>query len=167
MEQGGAGGRGAARQPASPSAPCACSPPAPRPPDPARPRAGAPSRLRAPGGYMESVRLVRVLLRLCPLRFLLLVFVLLLLSPNPSHHPGLCTASFPGFRGPRQGRLGCPAAFNLTLRFAGTSPGAVDQLGVELRSGSRSGEEQEGGKPGLWVLDTDLPCSLLRSLVSF
>lgn len=52
--------RGAAWQPGSPSAPRACSPPAPRPPDPRPARAGAPSRLRAPGGYMESVRLVPV-----------------------------------------------------------------------------------------------------------
>lgn len=61
MEQGGAGGRGAARL-VSPRAGAplrACSPPARRGRRTPRPaRAGAPSRLRAPGGYMESVRLV-------------------------------------------------------------------------------------------------------------
>lgn len=89
------------------------------------------------------------------------------LPPLPQPIPSSRAMHFqlPGFRLPRQGRLGLPAAFNLTLRLGTTSPGAVDQLGVELRSGSRSGEEQEGGKPGLWVLHTDLPRSLLRSLV--
>lgn len=157
VEQGGAGGRGAARQPASPSAPCACSPPAPRPPDPARPRAGAPSRLRAPGGYMESVRLVPVLLRLCP------ASLPPPCPPPPLPQPTLSSRAVrcqlprvPG-GGPRQGRQGRPAAFNLTLRLGSPSPGAVDQLGAELRSGSGGGEEQKGGKSGLWVLDTDLP----------
>lgn len=167
MEQGGAGGRGAARR-GSPRAraPLARAVRLHRgrrtQPGPARaPRAGC-ARLAATwrvSGWSRSSSVF------APLRFLLLV--LLLLSPNPPHHPGLCAASFPGFRGPRQGRQGRPAAFNLTLRLGSPSPGAVDQLGAELRSGSGGGEEQKGGKSGLWVLDTDLPRCLLSSLVSF
>lgn len=81
-------------------------------------------------------------------------------SSSPPTHPIIPGCALPasqGSGGPRQGRQGRPAAFNLTLRLGSPSPGAVDQLGAELRSGSGGGEEQKGGKSGLWVLDTDLP----------
>lgn len=88
-------------------------------PGPARaPRAGC-ARLAATwrvSGWSRSSSVF------APLRFLLLV-LLLLLSPNPPHHPGLCAASFPGFRGTSPGKAGAPAAFNLTLRLRQHQPG--------------------------------------------
>lgn len=77
-------------------------------PGPARaPRAGC-ARLAATwrvSGWSRSSSVFALL------RFLLLV--LLLLSPNPPHHPGLCAASFPGFRGTSLGKAGAPRSLQL------------------------------------------------------
>lgn len=87
-------------------------------PGPARaPRAGC-ARLAATwrvSGWSRSSSVF------APLRFLLLV--LLLLSPNPPHHPGLCAASFPGFRGTSPGKAGAPRSLQLDSQARQPQPG--------------------------------------------
>lgn len=87
-------------------------------PGPARaPRAGC-ARLAATwrvSGWSRSSSVF------APLRFLLLV--LLLLSPNPPHHPGLCAASFPGFRGTSPGKAGAPRSLQLDSQVRQPQPG--------------------------------------------
>lgn len=87
-------------------------------PGPARaPRAGC-ARLAATwrvSGWSRSSSVF------APLRFLLLV--LLLLSPNPPYHPGLCAASFPGFRGTSPGKAGAPRSLQLDSQARQPQPG--------------------------------------------